>query len=148
MAKKLTKRTIDAAKASGSSGSAFVFDGGLPGFGLKVTPSGIKSFIVQFRVGRGRGAPKRRLTIGRYGPWTVEQARREARRLLAEAAQGRDPALERANERKVGTVAVLAERWLAEHVRVKRKRSTAQSYRSILDAHLLPALGTRLVFSV
>src|SRR5215468_3852237 len=147
MRKRLTKRTIDAAKA-GDSASVFLFDGELPGFGLRVTPGGVKSFILQYRAGRGRGAPKRRVTVGRYGKWTVDQARREARRLLGEVAQGQDPALERAEAAKAYTVATLAERWLAEHVRAKRKSGTTRAYRTILVLHLLPVLGTRRAVDV
>src|SRR5262249_37418128 len=119
MANKLTKRAVDAARARAAA-NVFLFDGELPGFGVRVTPGGIKSFVLQYRAGRGRGAPKRRLTIGRYGALTVDEARREARRLLGEVARGHDPALDHVEQRKAGTVAALAEQWLAEHVRTKR----------------------------
>ena len=70
---KLTKRFVEAVKP-GPKGTA-VWDDEMPGFGLRVYPSGKRSYIVQYRA-RGRC---RRYTIGRHGVWTLETARREAK---------------------------------------------------------------------
>src|SRR3569623_2120636 len=71
---------------------AFYLDEALKGFGVKVTPSGRKIYVVQYRLG-GRGTPARRLTIGRHGsPWTPTAARSEAERILLRVANGEDPA--------------------------------------------------------
>ena len=92
----LTKRNVDAARArpgpDGAPRRTLYFDPALPGFGLLVTPAGSKSFVAQYRAGRGRAAPTRRVTIGPLGAWTPDEARAEARRVLAEAARGKDPA--------------------------------------------------------
>src|SRR3546814_176738 len=70
---------------------AFLWDDELHGFGLKVTPSGAKSFIFQYRLG-GRGAKTMRWTIGKLGsPWTPASARDEADRLSKLVSQGIDP---------------------------------------------------------
>src|SRR5262245_48999889 len=58
---KLTKRSIDAARPA-ARGDVFLWDGQLPGFGLRIKPSGAKSLILQYRNRNGRS---RRLTIGR-----------------------------------------------------------------------------------
>src|SRR5690242_8992774 len=91
MPQRLTKRTVDVA-APGRV-DRFLWDSDLKGFGLKVTPAGRKSFVAQYR-SRDDGRT-RRLTIGAYGPLTVEEARSQARIVLGEAAIGKDPASER-----------------------------------------------------
>jgi Arm domain-containing DNA-binding protein len=82
----LTKQVVDAAS------TGIVWDAELSGFGLRTAPGGTKSYILSYRVGRGRHAPQRRITIGKHGSWTPETARREAMRLLGEVAKGGDPA--------------------------------------------------------
>ena len=81
----LTKRRIDAAKPA--SKDHFLWDGDEHGLGLKITPAGSKIFILQKSV-QGR---LKRVTLGRYGDLTLEAARKVARRLNGEIAQGRDP---------------------------------------------------------
>ena len=66
---RLTKQVIDATPFP-PAGQVFVRDAELSGFALRVT-QGRKSFVLEKRI-RGR---MRRLTIGPYGPLTVEQAR-------------------------------------------------------------------------
>jgi hypothetical protein len=71
MRAKITKRTVDAAEPRGATYLAR--DTEVKGFVLVVTPAGAKSYAVDYRVGSGRGSPKRRLTIGKHGsPWTPE----------------------------------------------------------------------------
>ncbi len=70
-----------------SQAQSFFRDSAIPGFGLRVTNTGAKSFIVEKRI---KGKVKR-LTLGRYGNLTVEQARCEAMKLLGEVASGKDP---------------------------------------------------------
>jgi hypothetical protein len=83
---RLIKTTVDGITPP-EKGQAFYRDDKLKGFGLRVTSSGTKSFIVETRV-NGRS---RRETLGRYGPLTVEQARREAQKYLGQVATGFDP---------------------------------------------------------
>ena len=85
----ITKREVDATRPQ--QRDVFVWDNEEPGFGLKVTPGGAKIFIFQYRMG-GRGFPTRRYTIGRFGAFTPDEARRTARRLRSQVSEGKDPA--------------------------------------------------------
>lgn len=85
----ISKRTVDAAAPAGRD--TFVWDDELIGFGLKVTPSGAKSYVYQYRMG-GRGSPTRRYTIGRHGAGlTPDLARDRAKKLAASVVNGVDP---------------------------------------------------------
>ena len=82
----------------------------LKGFGVRVQRGSVKSYILHYRMGAGRGASLRKLTIGKHGsPWTPEMARAAAKRLLAIVAQGKDPA---ATKRESLTVGQLCDRYL------------------------------------
>lgn len=84
----ITLRTIDAIKPC-PKGDVYTWDTNLRGFGLRVTPKGVKSYVLQYRV---NGGPSRRKTIGMHGsPWTIQTARKEAERLLMIVRQGIDP---------------------------------------------------------
>ena len=90
----LTKRVIDTLQPTDKPWIAW--DDKLTGFGVRVLPSGNKSFIVNYRTGdRGRKAPNKRVVIGKYGKTTPDQARRLARIILGQAAGGADPLYER-----------------------------------------------------
>jgi integrase len=139
MRAKITKRLVD--RVEHRQATYLVRDTELKGFVLVVTPAGAKSYAVDYRAGSGRGAPKRRLTIGKHGsPWTPEMARTEAKRLLAEVAAGRDPAMTRQAARNALTFADLIDLYLAEGVSHK-KTSTLKADRGRIEHHLQPLLG-------
>src|SRR5690349_7063412 len=101
----LTKRVCEAAQplsdVGGKRSELILWDGTVKGFGLRVSAGGARSFILIYRAGRGRGAPSRKVTIGKYGsPLTVETARKEARRILGLVADGQDPAGEASEQRR------------------------------------------------
>ncbi len=131
---RLTKRTVDALKPSASE--RFVWDNDLPGFGVRVYPSGTRKYLVQWK----RDGRTRRLVLGRHGPVTCEQARGEALEVHARVQRGEDPAAERDARRRDLTVAMLAELWLAEHRSHKRATTLAMD-RSRIEAHVKPLLG-------
>jgi hypothetical protein len=84
---KITKRTVDGLQPGAKPYVAF--DGDVKGFGLRIMPSGVKSYILEYRPGAGgRGIAKKRLTIGRHGAMTAEQARRAALEALARIRLG------------------------------------------------------------
>ena len=149
MRDKITKRSVDALRPAADGSEAVIWDTEVKGFGVRAQRGGSKSYIVHYRAGTGRGAPLRKVTIGRHGaPWTAETARKEARRLLGLVEGGADPAAAKIARREAPTVADLVERFFAEHVQAKRKASTGLVYRQLLDRVVLPALGKRKVVDI
>jgi integrase len=139
--RRITKRLVDNLKSTAED--RFVWDNTLIGFGVRVQPTGAKSYVVKYRAGSGRGAPTRRVTLGRVGTLTPDEGRALARKTLAAVAHGSDPAAVKAAERRASTLRELAEIFLADHVEAKRKPSTAAHYRSLLEKVVLPELGSR-----
>jgi integrase len=137
---RITKRLVDSVAPTGAEFT--IWDCDLAGFGLRVRPSGARSYVITYRAGHGRKAPVRKLTIGAVGKLSPDEARRLARDKLAEAAKGGDPAAEKAEERRGLTVAELADAFMREHILPKRKPTTAGQYRHAIDAHIKPAFGT------
>jgi Arm DNA-binding domain len=119
------------------------YDADLPGFGLKLLPSGARSWIVEYRPGiSGRGTAKRRVVLGRPPLVTPEKARQLAKDILATARVGADPASKRAEDRASITVSELAYAFMAEHVEPRRKQSTAGDYKLVFEKIVKPALGS------
>jgi integrase len=139
---KLTKRVVDAAEVR--LGDYFIWDGDLPGFGLRVLPSGRKRYIVQYRAGRR----SRRVSLGPSTVLTCEQARSQAIAILAAVRNGDDPAIKREAGRKAITVRELAERFDKEHIALRLKLSTAKGYRRMLERFVIPVLGNHRVTEV
>ncbi|HEX4825248.1 MAG TPA: tyrosine-type recombinase/integrase [Candidatus Polarisedimenticolaceae bacterium] len=140
---KLTKRTIDALRPA--LRDTFCWDSELPGFGLKVTPAGTRSYVFQYSKGRR----KRRVTIGRHGaPWTPDAARKEAFQLKVEVAKGGDPAEVRQSERRALTVKELAERYIRDHAERKKKPNSVRDDKRLLERHIKPRLGNLKVMAV
>jgi len=126
--RRLTKQVIDETPFP-PAGQVFVRDTELPGFALRVT-QGRKSFILEKRI-HGR---MRRLTIGPYGPLTVDQARKLAATHVGTIAQGDDPAQVRQDRLHEPTFGDLTEQYLERHA--PRKRS-GRDDRAMLHTHLL-----------
>lgn len=98
---KLTKRTLDTMTCPEGKGQHRVYDAANPGFGVTLSKTGRRTFFVEY-VPPG-GGNRRRMTIGTYGPMTLDQARDEAHRVLGEVAAKRDPLVARESERVAGT---------------------------------------------
>ena len=138
----MTKRVVDAAEVR--PGDYFIWDGDLPGFGLRVFPSGRKRYIVQYRAGRR----SRRISLGPSTVLTCEQARSQAIAILAATRNGDDPAAKREAGRQAITVKELAERFEKEHIALRLKPSTAKGYRRMLERFVIPVLGNHRVNEV
>jgi integrase len=139
---KLTKRVVDAADIKETE--HFVWDNELPGFGLRVLPSGRKRYVVQYRAGRR----SRRISLGPSSVLTCEQARTRAIGIIAATRNGEDPAAKRDAERRAITVKELGDRFDREHIALRLKASTAKGYRRMLERVVIPALGRHRVTEV
>lgn len=137
---KLTKRLVDATKSAGAE--IRVWDSEVKGFGLRVKPSGVKSFFINYRNAEGR---QRRYTIGKHGVLTVEEARKSARLLLAQVARGGDPSAERETRRHAASIENLAEAYLRLGPRDKpqKKASSWKTDEINIRNHIVPLLGQR-----
>ena len=117
------------------SKDAIFWDRELAGFGARVHATGRKTFVVQ---SRGPGGPKR-VTLGRHGELATDEARKQAARLIDRIKRGED--LSAAASEAESTVAGLAERFMRTHVEKHLKPASAAAYRTVLEGHILPALG-------
>ena len=108
------------------------------GFGVRVKPSGSRSYFIEYRAPSGRN---RRMSLGPIGRYRLEEARAIAREHFAAIARGFDPLVQRRAARDKLTVAELAELYLDEHLRPTCKPSTIYEYDRILRREVIPALG-------
>lgn len=137
---RLSKRTVDSA---GAEAKAYrLWDTELRGFGLKVTPRGIKTYFVWYRAGEGRRAPLREYTIARHGVMAPDEARLEAGRVLGRVRLGQDPQAQRKRARTDITVEGLCDLYLAEGAATK-KETTLRTDTSRIQTHIKPLLGKR-----
>jgi integrase len=137
---RITKRAVDALQKGEKD--AYLWDDELPGFGVKVTPTGRKVFLIQYRIGGAKGRT-RRVTLGNLGPVTCDEARNRAKELLGMTKQGIDPAAERDKRNAASTLGEVIGRFLSEHVDGKTKPVTAKEYRRTLDLYVSANLRRR-----
>ena len=130
---RLTKRTVDALETQGKD--ALYWDRDLAGFGVRVHATGRKSYIVQ---SRGPGGVKR-VTLGRHGEMSCEEARKQATFVIGRIKGGEDPS-PKPPETEL-TVAELAERFMSFYVERRLKPGSVVEYRTMLAKHVLPFLG-------
>ena len=139
---KLTKRHIEALEPTDKD--YFVWDGDLSGFGIRVFPTGRKQFVVQYRYGR----ISRRMSLGRFGAITPDQARGLALEAIVKLRNDIDPISEKRGRRDALLVKELAQRFDEEHIEVHLKASTAKEYRRNLKLFILPAIGHLRIIDV
>lgn len=135
---RLTKRTVEQTHSG-----EYLWDSEVPGFGVRLLPSGSKRFVFQFRT---IGGEQGRLTIGRFPSMTVDQARRIARECRTEVDRGGNPSLGRREERAAPSLRDLANHYCDEYA-IERalKPRTIKDARRLLGRYALPRLGRRKV---
>ncbi|HEX2256324.1 MAG TPA: tyrosine-type recombinase/integrase [Afifellaceae bacterium] len=141
---KLTKSVIERAEPDPAR-EVFLWDTVLPGFGVRIYPSGKRKYLVQYRTRDNR---QRRAVIGAHGVLTAEQARDLARDMLAAVAKGGDPAAEQKAAREAPTVRELADDYLERHAIPNKRPSSVADDRAMLQRMILPKLGPAKVAAV
>ena len=144
-ASKLTKRVIDTTPTTGRD--QFLWDTEVKGFGVRIWPSGRRTFVAKYRCGGGRSGATRRYTLGTYGTLTVEEARTAARKILGAVAHGADPSGERQAKRREMTVANLIDLYGekgTDHLKERNRRWML----SRLQHHVVPLLGRKKISEV
>jgi integrase len=141
---KLTKRVVDGLEVASDGKEIVVWDEELPCFGIRVKPSGARSWLIQYRNKQGRS---RRLTIGKVGRLTPDEARMQAKQKLAGVDRGEDPAEARRAAREAQTVGELCDEYL-EGGKGRIKASTLKVDMSRIEQHVKPLVGTRTVASL
>jgi integrase len=121
-----------------ATGYWIIYDTEVPGFGLRCTAGGARSFILNYYT---RGSTERRYTIGRVSDnWSVAAARKEAKETRRKLPDGYDPVKAIEDERGAKTVAAMCARFIEDHLPALRAR-TALDYRGIINNEILPVLG-------
>ena len=149
---KLNKRTVDNL-APLPNRDVFAWDGEVRGFGIRVKPSGVKTYFIQYRNADGR---TRRMVIGKHGILTTEEARDLARQRLGEVLKGEDPSAERRAARSGMTVSDICD-WYLSEARAGRllgrnrrpiKASTLDGDEGRINVHIKPLLGAQPIRGV
>ena len=137
---RVTKRTVDALTVEAED--AVFWDRDLAGFGVRVYATGRKVYVVQ---SRGPTGPKR-MTLGRHGDISTDEARKRAAVIIDRIKRGEAPVP--ALLEPEFTLSELAERFMRVHVRVHCKPKTIATYQFTLDKYILPILGAMSINEV
>ena len=125
---KLNKTFVDKAQPPADKDQIFYRDSELKGFALRITATGTKSFVVEKNIGN----KVRRITLGKYGALTTEQARKEAQKLIGQIATGVDPIAEKRTDKMRG---VTLNEVFNDYIQVRKtlKQTTLKNYQQILS---------------
>ena len=155
---KLTSRALDTLPLP-SRGRVEYFDESLPGFAVRIFPSGRRVFTLLYRMKGGRTKKKERVDLGTYPPLTLAQARDLARKLKAEIQLGKDPRKGREPVRPAHATAITADGLTVKQLCEAylshpsgggklRAASTLPHYRRLIDVEIVPAFGDRLAAAI
>ena len=142
---KLTKSSVETLPAAEID--VIYWDTLLPGFGVRVKPNAMRSYVVQYR--NRQSGRSRRKTIGRHGPlMTFAQAKEIARGLLSDVVRGKDPVAEGKAYKMAPTVSDLADQYMTTHAVPKKRPKSVKNDQAALTRFILPKLGARKVAEI
>lgn len=130
---RLTKQAIETLTIPPGKKDAFFWDDTLKGFGVKLNAGGSRQFVAQYRALNGR---QPRVTIGRVGIITLDDARKEARMILAKAQTGSDPQAERVEAKRQASITLGSV--TATYLKRAKDRLAPRSYQEV-ERHLTKA---------
>jgi integrase len=139
---KISKRTVEALEAQDRDVDHY--DEELKGFGVRVRPSGRKTYFVMMR----HRCVMRRFTIGTHGAVTAEAARLKAKQIISDLAIDKNPTEVQEAVRNSVTVRSLGERFIEEYVPSHLKPSTQGEYKRCVEIFINPEIGTLKLVSV
>ncbi|HHF7348592.1 TPA: tyrosine-type recombinase/integrase [Legionella feeleii] len=124
---KLTKTIVDKLEHIPGKTQTFYRDNDLKGFALRITSGSVKSFIVETRI----NGKVKRVTLGKYGNLTVEEARKQAKSLLGSVARGDDPIAEKKTKK---VHAMTLQQVLNDYLKARKdlKPRTLNDYQCVL----------------
>ncbi|OGT60919.1 MAG: integrase [Gammaproteobacteria bacterium RIFCSPHIGHO2_12_FULL_45_12] len=125
---RINKSVVEQAQPPQGKDQDFYRDDQLKGFALRVTASGVKSFVVETLINN----KVRRITIGKYGKLTAEQARKEAMSLLGRIARGENPIAEKKMQK---VKAITLQQAFDDYLQARKslKQTTIADYRRVLQ---------------
>ena len=139
---RFTKTAIE--KLDAPLKDTFIWDDDTKGFGVRLSPKGSKSYLVQYRA-RNR---TRRQSLGSFSRVTLDDARRQAKIILGNVASGRDPGASREILTTSLTLMEVAEIFLNERVNLKLKSTTKRQYNQVISQYILPKLGGYKIYEI
>lgn len=136
---RLTKSVIDKAVYGGKGNANYVlWDQDTPGFGLRIYPTGKKTFVIGYRF-KNR---YQQMAIGKYGILTVDQARAEAKKKLAVVASGINPAAQKKKEIECSFIHFCYE-YLENHSKKQNKTDSWKEDQRRIETHLVSHFKNR-----
>jgi hypothetical protein len=140
---KLTKTAVETAQPQAQATE--LRDAAVPGFLCKITPTGRRVFMLQYRTNSGE---RRKPSLGQFGELTVEQARVMAQEWLADVRRGGDPSAAKAAARKAATMKEYCSTFMEDYAKQRTKPSTQRDYWGVINRNIIPIMGRMKVQDV
>ena len=145
MAKRFTASQLKGLKPKNKR--KILYEDGGKGFGIRIEPSGRKSFFLEYRFGKGKERRNRVLTIGQFPIISLTKARSIASHSLDQIEQGDDPAtqkiIKKTADRNAVTVNDLVEEYLDKWAKVKKKERSWKEDERLLRKDIIPVMGRK-----